>query len=390
MSRTLIIGNGFDLQCGLKSTYHDFFNSELYEKFEEFTFIIEKNYSALPLEYNLDHIYFKNFNYGGIEQTRKRQFKTSDFDIPKFIHSLSFWDLLFFFDKRTLPNEWNSVEDRIKSILSDTTKNIKLFQEIQQNGFENMISATFFSFFPKDRWDKFDNSYDFLLNELNIFEKNFSEYISLQIQQNDDYFIKARSLAENLLQISNINMVGSKNILSFNYTEPFLKRALERSPSNTGLIFNYDNHSIINIHGTYESNEVIFGIDPKGITTNDAPYIFTKTYRQLVTNNISKYKPLRFDQNNNWLIFFGHSLSENDYSYFEAIFDNLDLYNSDTILIFKFSIYDVSIQKEIELDMVGKVTKLLEAYSSTLSNLDHRENLLSRLILERRILISSI
>ncbi|MHC5250456.1 AbiH family protein [Enterococcus sp. LJL90] len=390
MTRTLIIGNGFDLQCGLKSRYKDFFESNLYKDIDLFFDSINYSYSKMQTSNGLEHIYFKSFGGNELTQIKTNPLSPENYSVPDTLSSLSFWDLLFFFDKQRLPQEWNIVEDRIKETLSDNRKLANLFQKIQSRSLENKISAVFYSFFPSDRWQQFDNHFDFLLAELHIFESNFSEYILNEVETNPQYYFNARNLAETLLQINGTNNVVSKNVLSFNYTQPFLEDNLKKTENSTGLLFEYSNNSIINIHGTAESSDAIFGVDPKGISTKNPLFFFTKTYRQLVTNNISKYSQMKFDSYNNWLVFFGHSLSENDYSYFEAIFDKLDLYNSSTVLIFKFSIFDKSREKEIELDMINKVTRLLEAYSSTLNNHDHRDNLLSRLLIERRLFISAI
>ncbi len=46
---TLVIGNGFDLQCGLKSKYSDFYNDRYFEKLDE---EFEK-YSSNPNEFGV-------------------------------------------------------------------------------------------------------------------------------------------------------------------------------------------------------------------------------------------------------------------------------------------------------------------------------------------------
>lgn len=390
MSRTLIIGNGFDLHCGLKSQYQDFFNSDLYNGVEVFLKSLEEGYVNLGKPRGLDHIYFSNFNDSFLPQTNLKSFKVEAFAPPESLSKLSFWDLMFFFDKSRFPNEWNQVEDRIKSTLYDTYRCKNFFSRKQRQNEENLISSVFYSFFPRDRWEKYSSYFDFLLAELKRFEMNFSEYIMKEVDNSSDYYLKARKLAETLLQIDGLLSGIQNNIFSFNYTQPFLEEYLKQSDSSIGLLYSYQSNSFINIHGTSNQNDAIFGIDPKGISTHDDKFFFTKTYRQLVTNNIAKYKAMSFDPDNNCVIFFGHSLSQNDYSYFEALFDKLDLYNSSTILIFKFTIYDETRKKEIELDMINRVTKLLESYSSTLDNHDHRDNLLSRMLIERRILISPI
>ena len=53
MYQLLILGNGFDLHCGLKSSYKDFFRSEILdtigERYTRFSFVdVNKNRIGFP------------------------------------------------------------------------------------------------------------------------------------------------------------------------------------------------------------------------------------------------------------------------------------------------------------------------------------------------------
>lgn len=92
----------------------------------------------------------------------------------------------------------------------------------------------------------------------------------------------------------------------------------------------------------------------------------------------------------NEIIFYGHSLGESDYSYFQSIFDHYNLYNSDLSLKFGFSFHgghslDDSIEKQS-----NRVSKLINKYGETLDNKDHAKNLLHKLLIENRLSIFEI
>ena len=88
---------------------------------------------------------------------------------------------------------------------------------------------------------------------------------------------------------------------------------------------------------------------------------------------------------NNQLIeikFYGHSLNEADYSYFQSIFDYYNLYeNTNVSLIFYYS-------KGFE--QTDKVYQLINTYAKTLSNKDQGNNLTHKLLLENRLKIVEI
>lgn len=93
--------------------------------------------------------------------------------------------------------------------------------------------------------------------------------------------------------------------------------------------------------------------------------------------------------------FYGHSLAQADYAYFQAIFDGVDLYESQTKLIFFYRPWKkadgvrVSVA-EARTDMNRKVANLLSTYGSTLDNKDHGKNLMHKLLIEGRLNVRTI
>lgn len=122
--------------------------------------------------------------------------------------------------------------------------------------------------------------------------------------------------------------------------------------------------------------------------TNANVLPFTKTYR-LMAKGGPRYNEVMSGEVS-LIKFFGHSLSRADYSYFQAIFDAVDLYSGDTCLAFYYRRYDNKSDLEVRTDMMKRVTDLLSIYGETLDNIDHGNNLIHKLLLEGRLSIESI
>lgn len=189
------------------------------------------------------------------------------------------------------------------------------------------------------------------------------------------------------------------NLMSFNYTTPFAKLNIDKYFGAT-----------INVHGNLcdsdcqncKGSDIIFGIDDNVIDNqnnkiqkNNSPMRnFSKTYRTLLLNskdsskNLGKVLPSNSSKIS--IKFFGHSLSEADYSYFQSIFDYYNLYDSDTKLIFYYNDFQPDQIGKVKKEQVDAVYKLINEYGKTLTNQDQGKNLLHKLMLEQRISIVDI
>jgi len=80
--------------------------------------------------------------------------------------------------------------------------------------------------------------------------------------------------------------------------------------------------------------------------------------------------------------FYGHSLNEADYSYFQSIFDYYNLYGNDRVaLVFYYS-------KGYE--QTDSIYRLINSYGNTLTNKEQGKNLIHKLLLENRLKIVEI
>lgn len=242
----------------------------------------------------------------------------------------------------------------------------------------------------KDAIDNFQSYY--LLNELYELENNFADYITKNMQTHENYEANIELLMNTLMKISKNT---SFNLFTFNYTMPQLSSCNIKKSKNI--------HGNINNSSQRNHSPVIIGIDSKideKYRSNEEDYqnifSFTKTKRilSLVDENIDVLDP-----NIDEIIFFGHSLGESDYSYFQSIFDYYDIYNSYLKIKFVFSpryskdddendklLKDMS---KLESQSV-KVSKLINEYGSTFDNTNHGNNLLHKLLTQGRLQIINI
>lgn len=265
-----------------------------------------------------------------------------------------------------------------------------------------------------------------LLSELNKTEKDFGKYLEKQqkegigkIIDNLNYYIRTKYHNDKIappLKISKIKidendfkkakenfeeeyqkifkLFNDKNtytVLNFNYTD-YLSNKIIKKPLNI--------KNVLNIHGNFQ--EPIFGIDNKSFDIipifSDTEYIyedeiknkehiknFVKAARVLHHGILKKFKLPAIDKLKS-IYFFGHSLSEADYSYFQAIFDLYNIYSSEINLIFLYS--DFKSTQRAEQNFA--VMKLLEEYGKSMDNKDKGKNLYYKLLIENRIKLLSL
>ena len=432
----VILGNGFDLQCGLASSFGDFEKprkgliEDLIEKYSMHQG--EADTSGELVTYPDD--------------CQERQEVSLAADI--WAAGITVWDLILIADEQI--RTWYDVEACIRDWLlkhpgrGEQLRNqnnlyaVKhqysryqqaLIPGLHDNPYEmavidNYWDDGYFSQMPVNeqvsklllRWyacNADDNSImKVMMQELHRLEAAFSSYMKNEADGNEYYRSHACLLLQKLMndQLSDYDDQLLSNpyrkdsftlpwsppkdarVMDFNYTDPTygIKPAL----------------TLINIHGNIHGGEIIFGIDSNSVDIDDSNYSglvkFTKTYRlmaldrDLETNLVHPHVSGQPGSETNMIKFFGHSLGDPDYSYFQAIFDEVDLYGSDTRLVFYYNQKRLNEYKDDEKgknttsesaqeEMFEKVNRLITTYGQTLDNKDHGRNLMHKLLLENRL-----
>ncbi len=383
----VVLGNGFDLECGLPTRFSHFFEPRL---------------EAL---------------------TTQDWEKTGKLDDLGYEATPTAWDFLL---RSRMYAPWYSVEDAVSDLVlsagdgkSEPTglaaKLIARVNDLMAAGGENAADPddgaeelsddedllnNVSEFIAVDCADELREAgkpwssqrlVDYLGTQIDKLERNFSNYMVSVSEGNEAYIERAQSLLSWMLADGRPleeDLVFNTTVLSFNYTNPF-KRIIGRSET-VGLI---------NVHGNLDGG-IIFGIDGTKCVDNPLAFPFSKTYRVMTAGTDFGEGAVHatggglLSHETRVVKFFGHSLGEADYAYFQAIFDSVNLYASDTKLVFYCKPHrrpgeddgDASLlEKRTRNNMAAKVTKLLAEYGKTLDNEDHGRNLMHKLMIEGRL-----
>lgn len=409
-SQLLVLGNGFDLHCGLKSSYKDFFQNTILDTIGERFALLQMKaeafgfWEALLLEYykiyrndnynwcDIETIikntlltisgHNKGFALNALESIRQRKdstelVKTINDPIDKFLYQKC---MLFYysFDRRKLFSDIEAYSLLIDKILQELHTFERRFceyiydqlneKEINDSYIVNAINLLkVLTSFTDKQYKKIDD----------IIERKEKKYVELNSPSNCQFgWQEKRILSQEFANLCSVN------ILSFNYTALF-----DILQVNSPCLYN-------NVHGklcTHPCAEnctdcnIIFGIDDTVIQSQDDDsglYKFSKTYRKMLNSDAGTHILPSKDNQLIEIKFYGHSLNEADYSYFQSIFDYYNLYeNNNVSLIFYYS---------NGYEQTDKVYRLINTYGKTLSNKDQGKNLTHKLLLENRLKIVEI
>lgn len=396
----LIIGNGFDLACDLKSSYKDFFDNYL------------KSISSTNSKMYWER-YFQNMSY---LNSSKDDYSWTDIGTQIFIQ---LQNVEFLIKNELLNNKFYENKDdlinEIEIYLNKSNSNLKLDSLLStfyllRSVFENYLIGNSL---------KLNTTLDKIKKDLLKLENHFTSYLTNEIQNanskietnneiattiftENSYFIKSRILfASLLLFYMNINktpfFVPTLEKLQETADSDLIINTLDVSylsefdmVENYVLSFNYTQPfqfpNLRNIHGNLSDKNIIFGIDYDKVNTffSNQPTQFTKSYR-ILENKLNSNIVIPADINK--ILFYGHGLGEADYSYFQAIFDTVDLYHGNTQLVFFWNNFNDEDQYNIQVE---RVTNLIEKYGQTFANKDHGRNLFTKLLLENRIIFEQI
>lgn len=441
----LVLGNGFDLQCGLASSFKDFEETRKKTIDELLKTYFASGNNADTLEGKTKVITYPNGNQGQCG---------ASLPADLWDKHITAWDLVLIEDERV--RTWYDVEACIRDWLLNRPRRDQLREENQLKTVKSYIQSYKFSNLQQDleqrrpkrtgtmelkiaaqpsevfvnmpvdeqvamliiNWYS-DNTDEasiirVMMRELHRLEMEFSNYLNSIMEKNEQYYKFANDLLVELLNDQLTNSDGADNLNKF-FNKPVDSFAINGPTDSARILdFNFTNPvyefgstpDLINIHGDMYGEDIIFGIDGNNVDNSIENYSelvkFTKTFRLMAlskgpkVNLVRPHLPGQPGSETSIIKFFGHSLGDPDYSYFQAIFDEVDLYESNTHLIFYYNQNRTNEKDENEEssndlaesaqeDMFEKVNRLITTYGQTLDNKDHGRNLMHKLLLENRL-----
>ena len=432
----LVIGNGFDLSCGLASSFKDFFeprmrviDSIVSEKGScDYGAIKARGLTAWDLilrsRKDMEARAF-NVNWCDVETAIANVFGINlpedgidDEGVMISDYAVSFGslqDYLYLADEVNTLNASDYIENRVDEIerlrdgIDDGDQGVlselgiedsgdsdasevysALFREgshllgHRRNPWTERVGRYLACEYPQVLKDPEGQLSSILMTELERMEHCFNCYLKDEVACKDGYSDCSDNLMQKLIKhtlVVNGMPDDAVTVLNFNYTSPY--RWLKQQ---------FGDAALVNIHGTLD-DESIFGIDGSGNLDDRDILPFTKTYRVLKSARGAPSGSIAYPSQRGGdgletssIVFFGHSLSRADYSYFESIFSTADLYSGHTSLVFLYSNY----AKGVRESEVAKVLALLDYYGSSLGIAGHSNNLAHKLMLEGRLVVREI
>lgn len=356
MKKLVVLGNGFDLAVGQKTHVYDFYEKK-----------IRQNLGVYwqPRAFELDFLSFLFFECS--DGNNSQNFRS----ILKVVSAEEWKDFELILNRIVLNED---VYYKIEEIFNARNDGNPYHPENAVLASINNYIANYMGDHPND---SATNYIDFLSFEVERFEREFSKYL-MTIDVDHTWLAKKKLLLKEI--------VGRNEsvIMTFNYT----------SPGFTDC----DPTKVYAIHGTARANNAFIGIDA---TTNKEfkkcsnlyeelgeKIKFTKTFKRLTNSSFEQQNILKNDID--VITFYGHSLGEQDYSYFQSIFDHYSLFDSKLILEFCYSEYNDEEHDFEYKQLLARIARLINKYGETLDNKDHGKNLLNKLMLEGRIKVRKI
>lgn len=294
MNRIILVGNGFDLAHGLKSSYNDFVLDLLKQKINQAVQEgLKNNFTSHKQGYYYDDIllsvYIPNFS-----------------DIQTFLKSiLSIKEI-----------------EKLKEFTKNGSIELKIKSQILNNFFENWsdFEKSFFECLVRTFRNK--GNIQELNNEFSLIRKHLKDYI-FKVQINVENSDIDKNRIDKLIKIFSKGDLKEVLFLSFNYTRTlgyYFHKISKTIKSN-----------IIYLHGNVndikEEDELIFGYDNDlddnyNAIISDSKIEYIDFFKSvLYSNTTSKRELIDFLGNDNFEVFtFGHSFEISDFTILREIF----------------------------------------------------------------------
>jgi len=322
----IAIGNGFDLNCGLKSSFYDYICQSM------------SGFNDVEKVCRLIFVNKLDVFFDSIKSATKNN------------KSCSAWDILFFVFYLEKPDEkylWCNVEDDIRKSLFENLNNFSwnhVYEQIHSNlilfNESGLLAYFMIARYGFNSTTSEKDFYGILLEELHLFEKNFSKYLNSQISNTNAYSEKCNKLFEKI----GGNNTNTK-LISFNYTY---------SPPLVETTY---------VHGSLHDDNIIIGINLSDKVDYDIRNSFSKDIRRTeIDSNHFIDDTGSHDQAFN-VTFYGLSLDKEDYDYLFLVLDFIGFLTlNQSHIIFSYSLYDDKTSKAILDEVKNRAKCLINSY----------------------------
>lgn len=316
INRLVLVGNGFDLAHGLKTSYNDFIVWYLKQAFERALEVGKYNDDLInvsPNKAGLESLhnvklgkvaqFVDHFYNVGLDKLSYQEFKlpgySNTFQNPfSIIYGSSFFQRLI--NNCSIIN-WINIENQYFDTLKD-------YIRYESSDLEGLIATL------NDQWRDLTSHLQNYLNSISLDGKMIGYGSIIYAQLNPDEFVETLSDAD--------TVVGDTLILNFNYTSTVERYLNGYSPNKVDI-----NH----IHGNLDDcdNKLIFGfgdeLDEDYLKFEHMKSIgqfeFIKSFWYFKTSNY--YNLLRFIDSNDYQVYvLGHSCGLSDRTMLNMVFEH--------------------------------------------------------------------
>lgn len=296
-SNLLIVGNGFDLEHGLKTQYTDFFDV-IDKKAASKNEIILNDNKYIIKNNNLLSYLIKEYKQNKLQGNNWIDIETELKKIISLIEEIKTNNFIDNMNYYTGENEYTIIH-KIQSKSSYYFKNYL---------FPFTIGTTGINFYRYVK-EKYDTSIKNLEKNLNELTNMLKDYLLEQDISDIDYKIT--------------------HVLSFNYTDTFRK-----------LYSKLDNDKIDFIHGSLNKNNLVLGINETLTEDTENKIVdtvyFKKYFQRIYKKTDYKYIDWLDHVNFDTVYIHGHSLDESDKEILEKIINSVLKKDTSTVKIFYY------------------------------------------------------
>lgn len=337
----LILGNGFDLSMGRKTSYRDFIefaNNLFLERIDHLQSFLNSN--NIDIEKYKDNLYLRFINEN--RSTLGENWSNLEIMISNLAEAIEYF-------KQDPDILYSKGKDYLKVIYTKEFREFLLHQENFTSKF--FISEIFNEFFNVLEWNKLERKVALSkLNEKFIYHLELlTDLLEVYLSYRDYLDFEIEKIAPVETALDAINIISESSVISFNYTHtPY---ELFKIPiENTHYI-----HGEIDLNRSKSAvKTMVFGIEDKGNDVNSDLIPYQKYYQRIVKETGSEYLDFLKPRHTNDLyggfkkkniIVFGHSVDPLDKEIFEKCFEIADLKRYNYRFIFTY--YNESAKRSI-------------------------------------------